>query len=727
MGPKATPSPYRWIVLAAYMLIALASQIQWVALAPVSRAAEHFYAGQVAAGSFFGIDFLAMLYLILYLVMALPASFIIDTYGLRVGLGIGAALAGAAGLAKGLFAQNFTVVLIAQVILAVSQPFILNAATTLGARWFPLRERGLAVGFASLAQYLGIVAAMVIGPALVDGNATSAGYGRGVGGLLLVYGIATAATAIVALLVIKEGPVQAVEEEVQRLGAMKGLRSLFASRDYRILLALFTIGLGIFNTLSAMVDTVAAHIGVNDSDGLIGTFMILGGILGALALPAISDAMRRRKPFLVVCMGGMVPGVACLAFAGALTGNPAAAYTMAKLAAGILGFFVMSAGPIGFQYAAEIGRPAPESTSQGLLLLVGQISGIAFMALMGIKSLAGPVLIGFVALSILSFLAGPRPARVGPAEGLGQRRQDMKIEGKPELEALFRAQGEARWAVAASSAGERIGKLKSLRAAILARQEELYDAVWKDYRKPPFEAWLTEIFPSIEEIDYTVGHLRSWMRDRRVKAAFILPTREELSPPRAQGPGPHHVALELPLPAPRRPPGVGHRGGKRGHREALEQDPRDLGLPGLPPRGGLPARGGGGGGGKRGRPGRAPPGPALRPRVLHGQPAGRRPRGRGRLAHARRPDPGAGRQVPDRHPARCRHRGRGPQDHVGKMPERRPDLHRPGLPPLPAGIRGSLRGSGRQRRGPHVRDRRGGPESHGGPRPDSRLRGLREA
>ena len=45
----------------------------------------------------------------------------------------------------------------------------------------------------------------------------------------------------------------------------------------------------------------------------------------------------------------------------------------------ILGFFLLSAGPIGFQYGAEITYPAPEGTSNGLLLMMGQISGILFI------------------------------------------------------------------------------------------------------------------------------------------------------------------------------------------------------------------------------------------------------------------------------------------------------------------------------------------------------------
>jgi len=39
----------------------------------------------------------------------------------------------------------------------------------------------------------------------------------------------------------------------------------------------------------------------------------------------------------------------------------------------------LSAGPIGFQYGAEITYPAPEGSSNGLLLSMGQVSGIIFI------------------------------------------------------------------------------------------------------------------------------------------------------------------------------------------------------------------------------------------------------------------------------------------------------------------------------------------------------------
>jgi aldehyde dehydrogenase (NAD+) len=98
----------------------------------------------------------------------------------------------------------------------------------------------------------------------------------------------------------------------------------------------------------------------------------------------------------------------------------------------------------------------------------------------------------------------------------------MKIESREELEALFRAQGESRWRIAATGASERIGKLKRLRAAILDRREELFDAVMADFRKQRLEAWMTELYATVAEMDHTIGHLRSWMRDRRARGSLSV-------------------------------------------------------------------------------------------------------------------------------------------------------------------------------------------------------------
>ena len=122
--------PYRWVVLAAFMLVTILIEVQWLTHAPVARAAEIFYAGQFNPESIFNIDFLSMLYMLVFIVVCIPASYIIDTYGIRLGLGIGSILTAAFSLMKGFGGANFTVVMIAQVGLAVAQPFILNAGNS---------------------------------------------------------------------------------------------------------------------------------------------------------------------------------------------------------------------------------------------------------------------------------------------------------------------------------------------------------------------------------------------------------------------------------------------------------------------------------------------------------------------------------------------------------------------------------------------------------------------
>ena len=93
----------------------------------------------------------------------------------------------------------------------------------------------------------------------------------------------------------------------------------------------------------------------------------------------------------------------------------------------------------------------------------------------------------------------------------------------------FEAQGKKRWAVANTTAKERIAKLQKLRKAIVDRQQEFYDAVWADFHKPRTEAWLTEVFPALEEIDYNIKHLPNWMKDKPASWSWMFPLNQSVS------------------------------------------------------------------------------------------------------------------------------------------------------------------------------------------------------
>ncbi len=400
---------YRWVILAVFMFLSIVIQIQWLAHAAVARPAQVFYQGQFNPDSIFNIDFLALLYMLVYIVVSIPASYIIDTYGIRVGLAVGASIAIICGLLKGFMAESFLWVLIAQVGLAIAQPFILNAVTAITVRWFPLRERGMAAGMGALAQYLGIIIAMLVTPMMIGSNPDKPDYGSGFGHMLMIYGLITAAAGILSLLLIRETPPEPPGDELLiRMSFSKGLKHILGLRDMRLVLIIFLIGLGIFNAVSSMTDAIAEHMGVKDSEGLIGGVMLIGGIIGAIIIPWLSDVYKKRKFFLVICMVGMVPGIVGLSLADHLATDPGTIYGITLAGSFILGFFVMSAGPVGFQYAAEVSYPAPESTSQGLLLLIGQITGMLFVAGMSIRQnlYIGTFMTTFVALTVITMILG---------------------------------------------------------------------------------------------------------------------------------------------------------------------------------------------------------------------------------------------------------------------------------------------------------------------------------
>jgi len=161
------------------------------------------------------------------------------------------------------------------------------------------------------------------------------------------------------------------EQEVRSL-VFDGLKESLRMKEFQLLLVIFFIGLGVFNAVTTWIEDIVRPRGFSIVQaGNIGGLMIVGGIIGAVVIPLLSDHYRKRTPYLVLAVVGAVLGLTGITFA--------ASYWLLLTSAFIFGFFLLSAGPIGFQYGAEITHPTPEGTSNGMLLLMGQISGIIFI------------------------------------------------------------------------------------------------------------------------------------------------------------------------------------------------------------------------------------------------------------------------------------------------------------------------------------------------------------
>ncbi len=386
---------YRWVVLLVFMLVVAVNQLLWITFAPItSSAAAYFGVSDLSIGV------LSLSFMIVYILVSIPASWMIDTYGLRVAVGIGAALTGVFGLLRGLLAPNYTLVLLAQIGIAIGQPFLLNAVTTVAARWFPVRERATAAGLGSLAMYLGILAGLGLTPYLTLQTQ--------IGGMLLAYGVVAVLALVVFFALVRERPPTPPcppDQEARSL-VFDGLKESLKNRDFILLMLIFFVGLGVFNAVTTWIEEILNPRGFSTLQaGNAGGLMIIGGIIGALVLPLLSDHLHRRTPFLFAAVVGATLGLVGISFA--------ASYWLLLVSAFVFGFFLLSAGPVGFQYGAEVTYPTPEGTSNGLLLLMGQVSGIVFiLGLDGFKSpLDGSMtapLLALIGLMLVSLVLSAR-------------------------------------------------------------------------------------------------------------------------------------------------------------------------------------------------------------------------------------------------------------------------------------------------------------------------------
>ena len=336
-----------------------------------------------------------MNFMVIFMLTVLPSAWLIDTRGFFPAVGLGAAFTAVFALTRGIFSANFTVVFISQMGIALGQPLIVGSITKLAARWFPVNERAIASGFGTLAMYLGILAAMILTPILT--------IRFGMERMLLIYGAAAALAALVFIAVARERPPSPpcpVADEARSL-MFDGLKAMLRNRDFIVLLIIFFVGLGMFNGVSTWIENIVRPRGFTISQaGMLGGMMLIGGILGALTIPIISDRIRKRKPFMLLSLAGLIPGLVGMTFA--------LNYAVLLVSGFGFGFFLLSSGPIGFQYGAEITHPAPEGTSNSLLLLMGQVSGILFIFGMdmvkspGSGAMTGSLLV-LVGLTCVSF------------------------------------------------------------------------------------------------------------------------------------------------------------------------------------------------------------------------------------------------------------------------------------------------------------------------------------
>lgn len=375
-----------WPPVLAYAALGAANQMLWLTYAPVTTgAARHFGVSEGAVG------WLAELFPLLYVVLAVPAGRLVDR-DLGRWLAVGALLTAAGAVVR--LADGYAAVLAGQLLVAVAQPLVLNAVIPVSARYLRAADRPNGLAVSSAGVFAGMLLALLLGAVFGAG---------GLRALVAVQAVLAvlAAAALVGALARTRAPSAG---DAAAAAAAGGLRTVWADPGVRVLVGLVSLGFGVFVALTTWLQALLDPAGVSESGaGVLLLLMVVAGVAGSALLPPWLHRHGRERAFVLVSVLAGVAGMAVLAAApGLVTG----AVVMV-----VVGALLLTDLPVVLELV-ERRAGAAGGTASGLVWLAGNAAGL--VVALAVQVLVHRPALAFALLAVLLAAGVPLVARLRP-------------------------------------------------------------------------------------------------------------------------------------------------------------------------------------------------------------------------------------------------------------------------------------------------------------------------
>jgi predicted MFS family arabinose efflux permease len=382
---RAPRAATRWRVVYAYAAVAAATQLLWLTYAPITTETAHHYGVSKSA-----VGWLAEIFPLLYVVLALPAGRLLDRW-FRPALAGGAALTALGGVVR-LGGDTYAWALAGQTLVAVAQPVVLSAVSKLAGQYLPVAERANGIAVGAGAGFVGMLLALLLGPTI--------GGGGHIERLLVVQAVLAAASGLALLLALRRRG-QPDHEHVAIEGS--AARALWRREDLRLLCGLVFIGFGIFVALATWLQSLLEPQGVSEgaAGGLL-VGMVVAGTIGCAVIPQAVERRHAERRFMLAVVGTAALGCALLA---PLRWLPAQALVLV-----VMGAALLPALPVVLT-GVERMAGAAAGTAAAIIWLAGNLGGIVVALL--VQALVDEPTAAFLSLAGVALLGLPLATRLG--------------------------------------------------------------------------------------------------------------------------------------------------------------------------------------------------------------------------------------------------------------------------------------------------------------------------
>ncbi|CAK1601579.1 unnamed protein product [Parnassius mnemosyne] len=370
-----TVYPIRWLVLFIFVLYSASNSMQWIQYSIIQDAVVKYY-----GVSSITVYWTSMIYMITYIPLIFPASWLLDKTGLRV-----TTIIGSFGTCAGAWLKVFSVPqdmfwlgFAGQTVVAISQVFILNVPPRLAAVWFGADQVSSACSIGVFGNQLGVALGFLLPPMLVRAQGTVDEIAADF--RLMFYLVAgfTSVLFVFILLFFKAAPPSSPSAAAD-LGSsldsnfLQSIKKLLTNRNYILLLISYGLNVGVFYALSTLLNQVVLtyYPGANEDAGRIGLVIVVAGMAGSVLCGLVLDKTHRFKETTLAVYVASVVGMLIFTFT-----LDCGVIGVVYLSSIILGFFMTGYLPVGFEFASEVTYPEPEGTTSGILNAVVQVFGI---------------------------------------------------------------------------------------------------------------------------------------------------------------------------------------------------------------------------------------------------------------------------------------------------------------------------------------------------------------
>uniref|UniRef100_A0A6G1SHF7 Putative MFS-type transporter C09D4.1 n=1 Tax=Aceria tosichella TaxID=561515 RepID=A0A6G1SHF7_9ACAR len=161
------PTRKRYFILFMFFILQIVKSFQWICLASITNVVAKFYQVDNLA-----INWTTILFMVTFLVLALPVSWIMDSIGLRRSV-----LIGAVGVSLGIFIKcfschrdGFALCMWGHLIVGLCEPFFFSSYSQLASVWFPDNQVALATAISLIGEQTGLALGFIIPPLVIGSD-----------------------------------------------------------------------------------------------------------------------------------------------------------------------------------------------------------------------------------------------------------------------------------------------------------------------------------------------------------------------------------------------------------------------------------------------------------------------------------------------------------------------------------------------------------------------------